>query len=171
MALNAQILLSILAHESDNGDISQTLRATPVTYALALTDGTGANEAQIVYSESRTIPSGGQEDSFGLRSLADDRGAISFTTIKALFIRNTHPSIPVQLVLGDALQESWSSGPGYAVGGSNFGETNIAPGGCLFYSDPTAGGATSPQSGDAIYINGDPGGTYEIILIGEGTIT
>ncbi len=170
MALNAQILLSILAHESDNGDISQTLRATPVTYALALTDGTGANQAQIVYSESRAIPGGGQ-DSFGLRTLADDRGAISFTTIKALFIRNTHPSIPVQLVLGDALQESWSSGPGHAVDGSNFGETNIAVGGCLFYSDPTANGAPSPQSGDAIYINGAPGGTYEIILIGEGTIT
>jgi len=44
MALNAQITLSILAHETSSGDLSRTLRATPANYALSLGDGTGAND-------------------------------------------------------------------------------------------------------------------------------
>ena len=169
MALNAQILLSILAHESSSGDISQTLRATPATYSLTLGNGTGANQAQVVWSDSRTIPGGGQ-DTVPLRTLADDRGSVSFTAVKAMYIKNTSAN-PVQLALGDDLQESWASGPGYAVDGGNYGETNIAAGGCLFFSDPTAGGAAVQQSADTIYINGNAGATYEIILIGEGTVT
>jgi hypothetical protein len=169
MALNAQILLSILAHETSSGDISQTLRATPATYSLTFGDGTGANQAQIAWSDSRTIPGGGQ-DQIPLRVLTDDRGSVSFTAVKAMYIRNTSQS-PIQLALGEALQEAWTSGPGYAVDGNNYGETNIAAGGCLFFSDPTAGGAVVPQNEDTIYINGGAGLTYEIILIGEGTVT
>jgi hypothetical protein len=169
MALNAQILLSILAHETSSGDISQTLRATPATYSLTLGNGTGANQAQVVWSDSRTIP-GGSQDTVPLRTLTDDRGSVSFTAVKAMYIRNTSQS-SIQLALGDALQEAWTSGPGYAVDGNNYGETNIAAGGCLFFSDPTAGGAVVPQSEATIYINGASGLTYEIILIGEGTVT
>jgi hypothetical protein len=169
MALNAQILLSILAHESSSGDISQTLRATPATYSLALGNGTGANQAQVVWSDSRTVPAGGQ-DTIPLRTLTDDRGSVSFTAVKAMYIRNTSQS-SIQLALGESLQEAWTSGPGYAVDGNNYGETNIATGGCLFFSDPTAGGAVVPQNEDTIYINGSAGATYEIILIGEGAAT
>jgi len=173
MPLNAQILLSIVAHETASGDISRTLRATPATYSLSLADGTGANQSQVVWSDSRTVPGGG-EDSFPLRQLVDDRGTITFTSIKALLIRNTHPSILVKLVLGDGYQEAWSNGPGYAgdvSGGSEYGETLIVPGGCLFYANPSADGAEVASSEDNIYIIGPAGGTYDIILIGEGTIT
>ena len=76
MPINAQVLLSVLSHESTSGDISQTLRVTPATYALSLGDGTGANQAQVAWSDSRTFPAGG-EDSFAIRSLTDDRGTVS----------------------------------------------------------------------------------------------
>ena len=45
MALNAQIMLSILAHETSAGDMSKTLRATPATYSASLSDGTAAYQA------------------------------------------------------------------------------------------------------------------------------
>jgi hypothetical protein len=169
MALNAQILLSILAHESDAGDISRTLRATPTTYALALTNGTGANQAQVVWSDARTVPAGGQDDVI-LTNLTDDRGSVAFTAVKALYIRSTHATQSVQMVLGDGIQGSWLSGPGYASDSGCTGEVNIAAGGCLFFSDPTAAGA-GVQSGATIVITGAPGATYDIVLIGEGTIT
>ena len=84
MALNAQIALSILAHETSIGDLSRTLRATPANYALSLTDGTGANQAQVVWSDSRTATT--SNDDLTLWNLSDTRdGAsvtVAFTQIK-----------------------------------------------------------------------------------------
>ena len=162
MALNAQILLSILAHESDAGDISQTLRATPATYALALADGTGANQAQVVWSDARTIAAGGT-DSLNLLSLSDTRdGAavtVAFSQVKAVYVRNTHAT------------ESLS------VGGSTIGAfaglpavlaRTLPPGGVYLATAPSAdgfGGSAAQFVAPASEV------TYEIILIGEGTIT
>ena len=47
MALNSQINISLIAHETSSGDLSQTIRVTPASYAAALTTGTGANQAQV----------------------------------------------------------------------------------------------------------------------------
>lgn len=157
MALNAQILLSILAHESDNGDISQTLRATPATYALALTDGTGANQAQVVWSDSRTLATAGT-DSLNLSSLSDDRGTVNFSQIKAIYVRNTHAT------------------EGLRVGGATIGafaglpsvtSLTLPAGGVYLTTAPVAGGFT----GVAAQFAASGEVTYDIVLIGEGTIT
>ena len=55
MPLNAQVAVSIVAHETAAGDLSRQMRVTPATYAMLFTDGTGANQAQVVWSDSRTL--------------------------------------------------------------------------------------------------------------------
>ena len=165
MALNAQILLSILAHESDNGDISQSLRATPATYALALTDGTGANQAQVVWSDARPIDIAG-EDTPDVRSLTDDRGTVAFSAVKAIYFRNTG-DVPINWIgNGD-----WDTGPQKLPDASNY---EIPAGGAWLATNPTAGGWTATGTGEYITLSNGSESTaasYEIIIIGEGTIT
>jgi hypothetical protein len=168
MALNAQILLSILAHESDSGDISRTLRATPTTYALALTDGTGANQAQVVWSDAGTIPVSSSNE-VDLTALVDDRGTVTMTSVKAIAFKNVSSQAPIVLV--QPQNAAWQTGP-YGAG-----EVSIPPGGMALFVAPTAGGwpvAAGPQIIDIT--NGAAFGSgniasYEIVLIGEGTIT
>jgi len=158
MPLNAQILLSILAHESSSGDISETLRATPTSYSLELTDGTGANQAQVVWSDARTIAAGGT-DNLNLASLSDDRGSIAFSQVKAIYARNTHATENMKI---------GGSGAGAFGGLPATVNRTLPPGGAYLMTAPTAGGF----DGGLFAQFSSPGGevTYEIILIGEGTI-
>ena len=71
MALSAQINLLLMAHETSSGDLSRTLRATPASYSLAIADGTGDNQAQVVWSASRTATT--SNDDLMLSALADTR--------------------------------------------------------------------------------------------------
>lgn len=152
MPLNAQLAVSIVAHETAAGDLSRQMRVTPATYAMLFTDGTGANQAQVVWSDSRTLS--GSSETLTLSSLSDTRdGAavtVGLTAVKAAYARNTHASIPLTL----------SGGP--------FGSgVTAAPGGCVAIVDPTAAGS----SASAVTVAGSAGGTYDIVLIGEGTVT
>jgi len=151
MALNAQILLSILAHESSSGDISQTLRATPATYSVTLGDGTGANQAQVVWSDSRTLA--GASETINASSLTDDRGTVSITAIKGLYFRNSSTAVLSMTPLGGA----------DSFGGLHY----VQPGGVAVAVAP---GASGMLAGSAV-VEGSAGQTYDIILIGEGTVT
>lgn len=148
MALNAQIQLSVLAHETSNGDISRTLRATPVSYALSLTDGTGAGQAQVVWSDSRT-PSGASE-TLNPASLPDTRdGAavvVTMTAVKAAYLKNTHGSA------------------GLTAAGGPFGAGCTVPaGGAVLLAAPTAGGLSAA----AVTVTAS---AYDIVLIGSGSV-
>lgn len=167
MALDAQILLSILAHETSSGDISRTLRATPASYSLSLSDGTGANQAQVVWSDSRMIDAS-TVDSLNFQSLSDDRGAVSFSAIKLLYLRNTHDSNPLTIQAGVNLANSWTY-----LGWSDeaVGETYLQPGTALMLANGSASGMLVSSSDKMLYLQGTTNTTYEIVLIGEGTVT
>lgn len=151
MALAAQIQLSILAHETSNGDISRTLRATPVSYAMSLGDGTGANQAQVAWSGSRTLS--GSSETLNPSSLPDTRdGAavvVTLTAVKAAYIRNSHASI------------------GLTAAGGPFGSGMTVPsGGVVVRTDPTAAGLSAA----GVTVTASAGATYDIVLIGEGSV-
>jgi len=166
MPLNAQILLSVLAHETASGDISRTLRATPATYALALTDGTGENQAQVVWSDSRTIPTQ-NTDQIDLTALPDDRGSVSFSSIKVAYIRNSGTA-QLAVVAGALVPNSWA---GFGYADESVSEFTIMAGGAAMVSAPTATGLVVASSQRILRVDGSAGETYDIVLIGEGTIT
>jgi len=167
MALNAQIMLSILAHETSAGDLSRTLRATPASYALSLTDGTGANQAQVVWSDSRTATT--SDDDLPLKTLPDTRdGAavvVAFSNIKLVYVRNTSASST--LAIGGVSSITAFAGLPINV------PLQIAPGGCYFFSTPGADGATAGVGIEAVARFAAVSGscTYDIVLIGEGSVT
>lgn len=167
MSLSASILLSILANETDAGDISREVRTTKAEYFLPLTDGTGTNQAQLAWSDRLTIQQDGTAD-VQMRLLADDRGSVAFTAIKAIYVKNNSEASQVDLAQGSAIQNSWGS-----IGFTGDGESStvIAPGGVLFLSSPTASGLSVTASSDRLFFAGTPGENIDIILIGEGSIT
>jgi len=158
MALNAQILLSILAHESSSGDISQTLRATPATYSLSLADGTGDNQAQAVWSDSGVATSGGV--AINLVSVADTAvgspRTIQFTGVKCIYIRNKGSS---------SIAVTSSSVSGFPTSG-----LNVLRGGAVVLVAPSTDGYASSGLGYSLTLTGQ-GVPYDIILIGEGAVT
>lgn len=167
MALNAQIALSLVSHETSTQNISSEIRVTPASYSLALATGTGANQAQVVWSGSRTI--GASEiDDLVLSSLTDDRGTIAFTAIKAWYVKNTSQS---ELSLGrdqagDALPSSPWAGWAYSATSG----LDLSPNGAVFVCNPSAAGS-AVASGSRARVSGPNGSTYQIVFIGEGTIS
>jgi len=159
MALSAQISVSVLVHESSSDSLSAALRVTPATYATTLANGTGAGQAQIAYSETGTIPDG-DEATFPFGSLSDDRGSVALTAIKTIYVKNTGS---VDLVVSGNL--AWSTAP--------LGQVQVAAGGVLAMANTTAAGWTSSQASAALVISNayQTQGAYELVLIGEGTVS
>lgn len=150
MALNAQINLSIVAHETSNGDLSRTLRATPASYTASLSDGTAASQAQVVWSDSRTLS--GSSETLNLASLPDTRDgaavSVAVTAVKAVYVR--------------ASAALTFAGAPFPAGG-----VSVAAGGALMQVDPTAPGTAA----GSVTVTGASGATYDIVIIGEGSVT
>jgi hypothetical protein len=153
MPLNAQIIVSILAHETSTGDLSRTLRATPASYSAVLSDGTAAYQAQVVWSDARTLA--GSSETLNLATLADTRDgaavSVAITAVKAVYIRNSHASASLTF-----------AGSPLPAGG-----LTVAAGGGYAQIDPTATG----MAAGTITVTGSAGATYDIVLIGEGSVT
>lgn len=152
MALNAQVNLSLLAHETSSGDLSSTIRVTPASYAAALTNGTGASQADVVWSATKTLS--GSSQTLNLAALPDIRdgvtATVTITAVKALYVRNTGAS-PL------------------AFAGAPFpssGQT-IAAGGVAVQCDASAAG----MAASGVTVTGSAGGAYQIMLIGEGSVS
>ena len=146
MSLSAEVLVNLVAIETDTADIARNTRVTRADYFASLTEGTAANQAQIVWSDSRV--SGGT-DTLQLSALSDTRdGAavtINLTALKAIYLKNT----------GDTHT--------LTVTGAYTG--SVGPGGVMVNVNPTAAGTTSAT----LYVASTAGATYDIVIIGEGT--
>jgi hypothetical protein len=147
VSLSAELFFSIVAVETDTADIARNSRVTRADYFQALTEGTDANQAQIVWSDSRV--SGGT-DTLQLSALSDTRDGASvsvvFSAVKAIYVRNTGSTHTLTLT------------------GSFSG--SVAPGGILAVVNPTAAGA----SASSLVVTSTSGATYDIVVVGEGTI-
>lgn len=153
MPFNAQVTFSLLAHETSSGDLSRTLRATPASYAVAISDGTGAAQAQLAWSDARTMA--GASETLNLAALADTRDGASVTATitapKVIYIKNTSGSTAL----------TFSGGPLSASG------VTIAAGGFCVLADQSAAGMPA----GTITVTGAASATYEIVILGEGAIS
>jgi len=158
MSLSAEILCRIVGIETDTADIAKNTRVTKAEYFRALSDGDGANQAQVIYSDARASAG---TDTFQLSSLPDTRdGAavtIAFTAVKAMYVRNTHAT--------NSLTLSASASP-FAS------QIVVVPQGVVLVANPSNTGALS-FIGAAVthFITAPVGTTYEIVIVGEGSIT
>jgi hypothetical protein len=142
--------VDVFAQEQLVGDIVRELRTTPLRYYVSFTEGTAATQAQVVWGDSRTLASGSETLTFS--TIADTRdGAavtINFSAVKAVVVRNSHATHSV------TFSGAFTAWP-------------IKPGGMVVIVDPSADGVDTPN----LVVSGTAGVTYDIIIIGEGTVT
>jgi hypothetical protein len=152
MALNAQISLSLLSHESSSGDLSRTVRVTPATYAAFVADGGGAGQAQVAWSDSRTLS--GSSETLNPAALVDTRdgspATVTLTSVSAYYVRNSGAS-------------------NLAFAGAPFpaGGQTVRAGGVAVQCDLSAAGMSTAT----VTVTGTAGGTYDIVLVGRGSVS
>jgi hypothetical protein len=157
MSLTAQINVSAVVHESDDSTAVRSVRVTNISSPVRLTDGTGANKAQVCWTQSGTLSTA--TTIFVLPSLPDSRGTVSMSSVKSVVVRNDSTST-------------------IRVGSANFsepldGQACVKSGGAMMLL-ATASGYTVSTGMISSGINlASVSGTasYTITIIGEGTLT
>ncbi len=134
----------------------------PKSYTIA--NGTGAGQANMIWTDTRTIAASTTEDLDLYGDLANAFGdTVNFTQIKGVFIFASSANTNNVIVGGDAAS--------LPLFGAVNDVLSVKPGGCLCVYDPSANGvAVTDTTGDVLQIANSSSGTsvsYDIIIIGE----
>lgn len=163
MSLSANISLSIVAKESNNGDLSKTLNTINKAVANSFTDGTAANQANKAFSDKRPLAASASETLDLAAGLTDAFGqSITFASVKAM-----------AFIASETNQGAITIGGGSNAFASFMGSATdslvLAPGGMIVLTAPDAGYAVTADTGDSIDVTNDDGvnaAEYDVVLIG-----
>lgn len=162
VTLEADILFLIVANETDAGDYAKDVRTTKVEDYARLTDGTGNNQAQVVWSDSRAAANG-QTDTINMSALTDERGTITVQGIKLIYFKNTGANA---ISFDPNVENAWT-GLFSADDGSAQWFT-LPAGTTAVFSRPGSGNL----SGGRIAAYAASGAiSYDVLIIARGTIT
>ncbi|TIN82644.1 hypothetical protein [Mesorhizobium sp.] len=161
LTLSAQIA-GVQAGAADLGTLEFTLNSA---FVKALTNGTGANQADLIFADTRTLAASATEDLDLAGSLTDVFGAtITMAEVVAILVLadagNTN-----NVVVGDA------ASPVPLFGGTN-PTISVKPGGMFMIAAPNAAGQFTVGAGstDDLKIANSGGGTgvtYSIVVVGR----
>lgn len=163
--LSAKCTLSIVAALSTALDLTSPEADLTKSYVDNFANGTGVNQAQEIFSDSRT-PAGSGTDNLDLSGvLSDALGAtVAFTGVKTIVLRNTGTT---QIRIGKKITNGFA-GPYDQTAGA-LGHI-VEPGGTYFVSNPSAAGwAVTGATADQLSIEnlGGSAGAYDIVIIGK----
>lgn len=161
--LTALITLAVNGKQTNPLDLGTVVDPFAKSLAIALAQGTGANQADRVFTDTRTLALSATEDLDLAGVLVDAFGAvITFAKIKAVIIlpaagntndvQLTRPAsngVPLFLAAADGIA--------------------IKPGGAFVWVAPGTGVTVTPATGDLLTITNGGAGTpvtYDVILIG-----
>lgn len=131
-----------------------------------LSDGTGANQATAVFSDTRTLAASASEDLDLAGVLVGPLGdTLTFTAVKTIYVKaaagNTN-----NVIVGGASSNAFT-GP---LGGTTPTITLPPNGGVLLVNPTAAGWTVTAGTGDLLKIANSAGSTsvsYDIVIIGE----
>ena len=144
------------------GSASQSLKYVA---SHPFTDGAGANQAQKLFTDQRTLAASANESLDLSGVLADVFGAaITFTKIKAILVKAADGNTN-DVVLGGAASNAWV-GPF----GASTHTVAVKPGGTVMFVAPDANGyPVTAGTGDLLKVANSAGGsgvTYDIVIVG-----
>ncbi len=148
------------------GVLKKTLDIGHATYDVnysskhSITNGTGGNQANMVWTDTRTVAAEDDENLDLYGALNNTFGdVINFTAIKGIFVFASSSNTNNLVVSGDA----------EILNGANV--VTLKPGGMLCVYDPSAAGySVTNSSTDLINMandGADTGVTYDVLIIGE----
>jgi hypothetical protein len=164
MTLATKIVANIVAAYAKPLDLNAVSYPLDYSKRIDLTSGTGLNQADLLFTDTRTLAASGTEDLDLAGSLVDAFGAtLTFARIKAIMVtallgntnnvnvsRTTSNGVPLFLAATDGIP--------------------VRPGGLFVWVAPDATGiAVTAGTGDLITIansGGTTGVTYDIVIIG-----
>jgi hypothetical protein len=146
-------------------DIGTATLTVDYNKRYTMTNGTGADQENMMWTDTRTLTASSTEDLDLYGGLTNAFGdTVNFTAIKGLFIFPAAANTNNVLVGGDG-----SAVVGWVGNASDI--VAIKPGGFFGYYDPTGGGVTvTDTSADVLQLANSAGGTsvvYDIIIVGE----
>jgi hypothetical protein len=133
--------------------------------AVELSQGTGASQADLIYSAERTIAASGSENlDLSGTTLLDPAGtALAFVKVKAILIRAAAANTN-NVVVGNHATAAFQ-GPFDALTDT----ISIPPGGFFMVTAPVSGWAVTATTADLLKIANSSSGTsvtYDIVIIG-----
>lgn len=165
-ALDAlQVNVSVYSRIKNALDLSTTLDTIQRNLGFTFTDGAAANQADIHWSDERTLAANASEDLDLNGGLTDAFGAaIAAARVKILLIESDAANT------NDVLVQSAPSNAFTALGGGDTGVyAAVKPGGLVLFIAPNAEGyVVTAGTGDLLRIANPTGGTsvkYRITLV------
>lgn len=163
--LSTQLQLRINAVGSKAVGIGTATDPNVLDYSIALSSGTGANQASNTFHDQRTITASSSESLDLAGTLTNAFGVtLTFTKIKAVIIHAAAANVNDVLV-GGAASNAWLGWVGDVTD-----VVKVKPGGTLVWIAPDVnGGAVVASTGDLLKVANSSSGTsivYDITIIG-----
>jgi hypothetical protein len=165
MALTAELRVKIAARMTAALDLGSSASSVAVDDVWQLTDGTTANKADIIWSDTRTITASSSEDLDLAGVLTNAFGAtVTMVEVVALYVQAAAENTN-NVIVGDA------TSPVPLFGGTT-PTFSVKPGGAFFVVAPNAAGLFTVGAGstDDLKIANSSSGTsvtYDIVVIGR----
>lgn len=166
MALTSRLSVAVTADQTSALDL--TTASAPVSWArqVALATGTGAGQADVIFTDTRTLAASATEDLDLAGSLTGAFGAtLTFVKVKALAIAAAAANTN-NVVVGAAASNAW------ATLLNSTGTVTLRPGAFFIavagVADST-GYAVTASTGDLLKVAnsaGSTGVTYDLVVIG-----
>jgi hypothetical protein len=165
---NLKAVVSVIGSQTNAKDLSTPQSDVVEKYEFNFSDGTGADQAQVIFEDSRTL-AGTTSESLDLAGgLAHDLGgSITFTAAKVIIVKAADDNTG-NLRVGAGVSNAFQGFFGASAVG-----VLVPPGGAIALIDPSATGeAVTGGTGDLLRIEnlGAGAATYEIIIAGEGSV-
>lgn len=165
MALSVRALVQLTAELTSALDLTTVSAPLSVGRQLTYTDGDGAGEADLIWSDTRTVAGSGT-DSLDLAGALTGPlgGTLTFARIKGLLVAASQANTTELRVTRPAANAvPLLSAAAYIP---------VAPGGVFCWLDPSAAGvAVTADTGDMIDIvnGGGSPATYDVVVIGAAS--
>jgi len=167
MALSAVVKSSVAITQTGAGDLESATSRINESSTLTYTDGAGAGQANLQWTDERTIAASGTENLDVAGSLANLLGTVVFARLK--YIRITASANNTNNVNFSAPASNGVPGIFIALGDG----VSIPPGGKFEWGDPGATGAVvTASTGDLLTVANSGGSTsvtYKILIIGASS--
>lgn len=164
MALTTTFSLSVKALLTGATDVAQTVSPHLLNFAVSWASGTGANQADVVWGDERTIAASGTDDLDLAGSLVGALGTVTFAKVK-LIVVTANAGNTNTVVVGGAASAQFVGPFGAATH-----TASAAAGGFVAFGNPSsAGWSVTATTADLLRIaNGGAGSgvTYKILIIG-----
>lgn len=162
-ALTSKVIFTLQTQYTGSAGLGTSTETMNLDYAISLTNGTGANQANVVYSASRSLADDANEvlDFYASGSLTDAFGtALTIETLKILIVYNTSTEATLKIGGGAVACNIFA-----AVGDI----LSLPPGGKFMYSAPDATGLDITTNKDFNFLHDGQGTSalvYKVIAIG-----